>query len=131
MVDPAARSDELDHVFGAGADDVGDDRPDRRVRGADPLGAPDALLQAVGDRRDVEVDVAGGDLEVVALVSDLAEAEDRVLTSGEAALELLEFRCVDAAVRDVRLDAVAFPQGAGELAQAPHPLGEHEHLLLG
>ena len=36
----------------------------------------------------------------------------------------------DAAVGDVRLDAVALAQRAGELAQAPHPLAEHDHLLL-
>ena len=37
----------------------------------------------------------------------------------------------DAAVGDVRLDAVAFAQRARELAQAPHALAEHDHLLLG
>ena len=36
----------------------------------------------------------------------------------------------DLSVADVRLDAVALAQRAGELAQAPDPLGEHDHLLL-
>ena len=37
----------------------------------------------------------------------------------------------DVAVGDVGLDAVTFAEGAGELAQAPHSLAEHDHLLLG
>ena len=37
---------------------------------------------------------------------------------------------VDAAVSDVRLDSVPLVQRAGELAQTPHALAEHDHLLL-
>ena len=33
-------------------------------------------------------------------------------------------------VGDVRLDAVALAQRLGELTQAPHALGEHQHLVL-
>ena len=39
-------------------------------------------------------------------------------------------RAVDTAVGDVRLDAVPLAQRARELAQAPHALAEHDHLLL-
>ena len=45
-------------------------------------------------------------------------------------LERLELVRLDLAVGDVRLDAVAFAQRVGELAQAPDALGEHDHLLL-
>ena len=37
---------------------------------------------------------------------------------------------LDRAVGDVRLHAVALGERAGELAQAPDALGEHDHLLL-
>ena len=45
-------------------------------------------------------------------------------------LSVLELAGGDAAVGDVRLDAVAFAQRVGELAQAADPVGEHDHLLL-
>ena len=45
-------------------------------------------------------------------------------------LSALELARVDAPVGDVRLDPVPLAQRAGELAQAPHPLAEHDHLLL-
>ena len=45
-------------------------------------------------------------------------------------LSCLEVGRVGGAVADVGLDAVALAQRAGELAQAAHALGEHDHLLL-
>ena len=71
-----------------------------------------------------------GVLEVVALRADPGEAQHGELAAGEAVLERLEFVRLDLAVGDVRLHAVAFDEGAGELAQAPDALGEHDHLLL-
>ena len=60
----------------------------------------------------------------------LREAQHGELAAGEAVLERLEFVRLDLAVGDVRLHAVAFGEGVGELAQAPDALGEHDHLLL-
>ena len=66
----------------------------------------------------------------MAFLADAGEAEDRELAGGEALLERLELAAGDRAVGDVRLDAVALAQRGGELAQAAHAFGEHEHLLF-
>ena len=62
--------------------------------------------------------------------ADAAEAQHGVLAGVEALLELLEVGALHLPVGDVRLDPVALGHGLGELAQAPHPLGEHQPLLL-
>jgi hypothetical protein len=67
----------------------------------------------------------------VALRAHAREAQDLELAGGERPLERLELARVDAPVGHVRLDPVAIGERPGELAQAPHPLAEHDHLLLG
>ena len=66
----------------------------------------------------------------MALGSDSGQAQDRELAAGEPVLQCLEFVRLDPAVGDVRLHPVTFGECAGELAQAPDALGEHDHLLL-
>ena len=126
----AARGEHGDDVFDAGALDVGDVGLHRAARGAGAGGAPDALLEAARQPRQVEVDEHGGGLEVVALVADPRQAQHRELAGAEAPLELLEVGRLGRAVADVGVDAVALAQGVGELAQAAHAVGEHDHLLL-
>ena len=69
-------------------------------------------------------------LEVMPLLSNARQAQDGELAGAEALLEFLELPGLELSVGDVRLDAVTFSERLGELAQAPHPVGEHEHLLL-
>ena len=66
----------------------------------------------------------------MALLADPGEAQHRELAAGEGVLERLEVVWLDLAVGDVRLHAVALDERAGELAQAPDALGEHDHLLF-
>ena len=66
----------------------------------------------------------------MSLLSYAREAQDGELAGAEALLELLELLGVELPVGDVRLHAVSLGQRACELAQTPHPVGEHQHLLL-
>jgi hypothetical protein len=88
------------------------------------------MLETGREPRQVEVAEHRRVLEVVALLADAREAQHGELAGGEPALERLELARVDAPVGDVRLDPVPLAQRAGELAQAPDPLAEHDHLLL-
>src|SRR5215216_2284586 len=93
-------------------------------------GAPDALLETGLYPGKVQIYDHRAVLQVVPLPRDRAEAEHRKLASLEGAFEPPERDLVDRAVGDVRLDAVALAQRAGELAQAVDALREHEDLLL-
>src|SRR5919108_843127 len=126
----AARGEHADDVLEAAAADVGDVGLHVAGPRAGPGSAPDALLEAGLDPRQVEMHDHRAVLQVVALARDRAEAEDRELALLERALESREGDLVDRAVGDVRLDAVTFTERAGELAQAVDALGEHEDLLL-
>src|SRR3954452_17272392 len=117
MLDPAA-PDVRDHALYGVAD------------GSGPGGAPDALLEAGLQPRQVEVHDRRGVLEVVALVPDLAQAQDRELAGAERGLHRLEALARERPVADVRLDGVALAQRGGELVQAADALGEDEHLLF-
>jgi hypothetical protein len=88
------------------------------------------MLEAGRQPRQIEVGERASRLQVMSLLADAAQAQHGVLAGGEPSLERLELARVDAAVRDMRLDPVPFAQRRGELAQAPHPLAEHDHLLL-
>ena len=112
----AARGENGDDVFDAGALDVGDVGLHRATRGAGAGGAPDALLEPARQPRKVEVDEDGGGLEVVAFVADPRQAQDRELAGAEAPLELLEVGRLGGAVADVGVDVVALAQGVGELS---------------
>jgi hypothetical protein len=69
-------------------------------------------------------------LEVVALVTNSGQAQHGELAGAEAPLELCELLGLELPVGDVCLGAVSLSQRACELAQAPDPVGEHQHLLL-
>ena len=86
----AARREHGDDVLDAGVADVGDVGLHPAARGAGAGGAADALLEAGRQPRQVEVDEHGGVLEVVALVADPRQAQDRELAGAEALLERLE-----------------------------------------
>ena len=126
----AARGEHRDDVLDPAATDVRDVGLHVRAGGAGPGGPADPLLQAGRQPRQVEVAEHRRVLEVVALLADAREAQHRELAGGEPALERLELARVDAPVGDVRLDPVPLAQRAGELAQAPDALAEHDHLLL-
>ena len=66
----------------------------------------------------------------MSLLPDPRQAQDRELAGAEPLLERLELGAFHLTVGDVRLDAVALAQRLGELTQAPHPLGEHQDLVL-
>src|SRR4051794_26195382 len=90
-----ARGEHADDVLEAAAAGVGDVGLHVAAARAGPGGAPDALLEAGLDPREVEVDEAAGVLEVVALAGHRAEAEDGERAGLEGVLEPREGRLVE------------------------------------
>src|SRR5450755_1078582 len=124
MVLGAAGGEYGDDVLDPAAADVRDIGLHVRAHGARPGRAVDALLKPGRQPRQVEVAEHRRVLQVMPFVPDSREAQHRKLAGGEPPLQRLEVGRGDAAVCDAGLDAVAFAQRAGELAQAPDPLAD-------
>ena len=87
MMLAAARCQHRDDVFEGGAADVWDEGLHAGVACPGPCRTSHALLQTGRDPRQVQVREAGRGLQVMALLPDAAQAQNRVLAGAEALLE--------------------------------------------
>ena len=126
----AAPREHRDDVLDPAALDVGDDGLHRSAHGARPRGAPTRCSSPVCSHGRSRCTIVEAFWKLWPSWPIWLRHRTGNSPAQNAALIASNRGRGERAVADVRLDAVALAQRGGELAQAAHALGEHEHLLL-